>query len=800
MGKPIKSSKEEKKTKIPIGKPLGLDLEVSVKTEEENFEITRALKDLKASALSLLAGSPVPSYASRRTSVRVTMNPRDSETKEADLYLTVGTGSRRNKREEPRVYLIKESKAAEIEQICSEYAPENKEDCKREIEEEIESPDSDVKNMCQERKEKEKEKFQQQQQSQQQCQQQQQMVRQQHQQQQQQQQQPQQQQQQQQQQMDEQEKRCNTERQLIKSERKRCVEKLQSEGSNKRTAEDTCDKKAIKSEKRHEARQQIKKVLRDVEEGSVVSASYNLVLSGTKSRNIEGSITVGEKIAKLGEEETKVEMRMYINTPELREPIESYITASGEIRRPKFELEKEEILKSDLTSKVLVDGHFKYGSEKRSIRSTIVAYRSDEHQKFVEESEEWKACSEDEKEGRKLSAPCRAARNMASSLDKVHAKLSLPKEISENRFVEMATEAAKIFFLPYSSHKYLESKPSESMRDYPLRWDTKELLPICTKESLGHKVLQKMTRHAAPSTCLVEPREITTFDGKTYRYTVNDCEHIIFAEESSRPRIFVSNKKTPSKHVVSMVVDGEKFEVEIPRETRHTQRQQATLKVNNQVQQIQQQQQQQREEIKETHVTRHEDGVYSIHSYKYGVEVIADGERLMVRTNELVFRNRATGLCGDLNGEETADLKTGRECILSESELTGLRFMLEDGKCRGIPKEKKTQIEREEERCVKEEVEPTIVSGIVTPKRSNPIERRHLIEKQGQKSCFSKNMIRSCNQSTPKEVRARQVGYVCMNGPKANVMERRVKSGERVPEFQNMPTDFSQTVYEPSQC
>merc|ERR1711931_463034 len=185
--------------------------------------------------------------------------------------------------------------------------------------------------------------------------------------------------------------------------------------------------------------------------------------------------------------------------------------------------------KSDLTSKVLVDGHFKYGSEKRSIRSTIVAYRSDEQQKFVQESEEWKACSEDEKEGRKLSAPCRAARNMASSLDKVHAKLSLPKEISENRFVEMATEAAKIFFLPYSSHKYLE--------------------------------------------------------GKTYRYTVNDCEHIIFAEESSRPRIFVSNKKTPSKHFVSMVVDGEKFEVEIPRETRHTQRQQATLKVNNQVQQ-----------------------------------------------------------------------------------------------------------------------------------------------------------------------------------------------------------------------
>merc|ERR1711970_680449 len=118
----------------------------------------------------------------------------------------VGTGSRRNKREEPRVYLIKESKAAEIEHICSEYAPENKEDCKREIEEEIESPDSDVKNMCQERKEKEKEKFQQQQQSQQQCQQQQQMVRQQH--------------QQQQQQMDEQQERQQQQRQQQQQQQK----------------------------------------------------------------------------------------------------------------------------------------------------------------------------------------------------------------------------------------------------------------------------------------------------------------------------------------------------------------------------------------------------------------------------------------------------------------------------------------------------------------------------------------------------------------------------------------------------
>merc|ERR1712142_1383021 len=88
-------------------------------------------------------------------------------------------------------------------------------------------------------------------------------------------------------------------------------------------------------------------------------------------------------------------------------------------------------------------------------------------------------------------------------------------------------------------------------------------------ESFGHKVIKKLTRHSAPSTCKVEPTEITTFDGKNYRYTINDCEHVVFAEESSRPRVVVSNKKTQKMHVVSMIVDGEKYIVEIPRENRH---------------------------------------------------------------------------------------------------------------------------------------------------------------------------------------------------------------------------------------
>merc|ERR1711976_938613 len=117
-------------------------------------------------------------------------------------------------------------------------------------------------------------------------------------------------------------------------------------------------------------------------------------------------------------------------------------------------------------------------------------------------------------------------------------------------------------------------------------------------------------------------------------------------------------------------------------------------------------------EPKETYITKYEDGVYSIYSSKYGVEVLADGERLKVKSHELIFRNRVTGLCGDMNGEKTSDLKSGRQCVLSHSQLTGFSYMLEDGKCRGIPEEKKTELRQEERRCIKDEVKPTKVHEI----------------------------------------------------------------------------------------
>merc|ERR1712200_253881 len=275
---------------------------------------------------------------------------------------------------------------------------------------------------------------------------------------------------------------------------------------------------------------------------------------------------------------------------------------------------------------------------------------------------------------------------------------------------------------------------------------------------------------------------------------------IIFAEESTRPRVVVSARRTPQMQVVKVVVDGEKHGIEIPRETRHSRRAQPVLRING-VQQNQDSDQQKSDWTSplKTRITKFEDGVYSIYSLKYGIEVLADGEILKVKTNHVVFRNKATGLCGNLDGETTSDLQTGERCILSEPSLTGYSYMIEDGKCQGIPEEVKTTIKREEQRCVREKVEPTKVFQYFgkQERRRVPAERKHLIEKDGSKICISKHMIRVCQSSYPKEIRSRKVEFVCQNGKEAWGMEKRVQSGARIEELSSLPTDYVKMVRKP---
>merc|ERR1712029_437182 len=100
-------------------------------------------------------------------------------------------------------------------------------------------------------------------------------------------------------------------------------------------------------------------------------------------------------------------------------------------------------------------------------------------------------------------------------------------------------------------------------------------------------------------------------------------------------------------------------------------------------------------------VVLHEDGVFEIFSLKYGMAVLADHEAVEVKTFQWALRNLACGLCGDMNDEKTADLKSAGKCVMSQPKLAALSYMVEDGQCEGIPAQLKPVYQKEASECKK---------------------------------------------------------------------------------------------------
>ncbi len=67
-----------------------MDIEAEVKTEEQLNDYLRSVEDLKNDVFSLLSGSPLPLTSCKRTTIQVKYNPKTSETKETELYITLG--------------------------------------------------------------------------------------------------------------------------------------------------------------------------------------------------------------------------------------------------------------------------------------------------------------------------------------------------------------------------------------------------------------------------------------------------------------------------------------------------------------------------------------------------------------------------------------------------------------------------------------------------------------------------------------------------------------------------------------
>jgi len=111
-------------------------------------------------------------------------------------------------------------------------------------------------------------------------------------------------------------------------------------------------------------------------------------------------------------------------------------------------------------------------------------------------------------------------------------------------------------------------------------------------------------------------------------------------------------------------------------------------------------------------IKHYQDGVHHVYIPNQLLQVLTDGNRIEVVAPQLL-KNRAVGLCGDLNGEEVADLPSPQKCIM-KPRFAAYSYMLnKEGtsapRCSGIPQQDVPEYKREVQQCNKEEIIPTTI-------------------------------------------------------------------------------------------
>eukprot|EP00092_Neocalanus_flemingeri_P009183 GFUD01009884.1.p1 GENE.GFUD01009884.1~~GFUD01009884.1.p1 ORF type:complete len:1721 (+),score=446.76 GFUD01009884.1:69-5231(+) len=597
------------------------------------------------------------------------------------------------------------------------------------------------------------------------------------------------------------------------------------------------------------SRQNTRTMLSKFEGGSAITINAVALVRGHHEdtiKKIETHVTIGQNLGHHNAgEKSEIGLMASLKIAPNGKPFDLDIHASSKLHTPTAKWDKEAILQQDLKTKITIKADFGFrGEEKVSVSGHVHAIQSQAQKIYSKHSSAAKECETDISYGQKLSKSCKQTRTQAASLDVVEATIHIPAYISQNPQIKSLAELVKAFYWPYLSisqaqhqhwqqeqgmdkyvvqakiHQlgqrmslyFLSQEQQTEIKDLRLGNYMQGLLPISTIGNPMMNIVQKLTAHGAPSVCSVEGGKVTTFDNVQYEYQLNNCEHVIFKDCSPTNTVEVSMKKSAHVQYVKVLLDGNKYELELMKPLRSA-RAAGIVKVNGEQKHIQhghhgkKQQKSEFVELEEnyyldenTYLTSYKDGVFAIVSKLYGMWVYADSESVEVKTFQHRWRNQACGLCGDLNDEKTADLKSAGSCIMSTPKLAAYSYMITDNKCQGIPAQHLKQYQEESAKCVKKEMVPTKVTQLLQQKPV--VSRKHLVEEFFNRICISKFQVNVCESSTaPKEIIKKQVPYFCTSkDTRGATLQRMAEQGEKIQNVERFPTSYLRDTYQPIKC
>ena len=579
---------------------------------------------------------------------------------------------------------------------------------------------------------------------------------------------------------------------------------------------------------------QVKTVLSKLEKAHIVEVTGMLLgSSGSELKKINLVAAVGAKSSGLGMGAVEIAPVMG-ETYSLR--MEGKTTVTAKIMN-RWNIEK--MIEEPLMGRV--EGDLFYGISNKMEHLKVIAQleKSEELKKEIRQSPEYKMCKSQQGHQEMLTSVCNVVRSQAVSLDQVDITLKTPQtgllSFNSPLYTYVEAIARTLTIGNIVSEEKIQGTP-DTLNIVARADRTSELITFAQiRTPFSKTVLKnmhflglissgifpttmlsnplemtalKLTSHpfaqfqAVPSTCRVEPTLFTTFDNVTVDYKINDCEHVLLMDGSRHIPIAITTKTVEGQKKMVKILSGITEIQMIPANTLplpmkvmmgseelHPVVGEKLIKKNSEGRIL-------------AIVQLFKDNVISVYIPEQGLKVISNGSMIEIVAPQ-ILKNSALGLCGDMNGEFTADLTTPRMCVM-RPRLAALSFMLPSGSCSGIPAPLKKEFEHESKICARQTIVPTPVDKLYEriSVLNHPTGMTHVVEKQSGKLYISKQMVKTC-LSKPISIKQRSVEFVSIPWPsvQARSLERRALSGMALhQELSALPTVFRKVEFEPVAC
>merc|ERR1719385_285362 len=547
----------------------------------------------------------------------------------------------------------------------------------------------------------------------------------------------------------------------------------------------------------------------------------------------------------------------------------------GKVTMPKLmnRWNVEEMIKENLKGGFqgnLYFGNPLSGQMPDNIKVVAKLEKIDELRKEIRESPEFKQCLVDQGRLELLTPVCTTARLQAASMDKIRLTIHTPEAWSDSYIMNLLDGVSKALLLgnvevekAYSGTRGVTISEARAdrvsqtitakvwtptrevlLRNIHFMGFARFFLPATALRNPGEVAALKLTGDRIPATCRVEPSYVRTFDNMTVPYQINDCEHVLLMDGSRRAPIAVTtrtvvpsgvtsggqgpdicghscymNSAAQSQRKIVKILSGISEIEMIPTSA-------GLIKVTLNGEELtlptvgEQLIKRDQEGRILLIVQRFQDAVF-VHLPQQMLQVLSNGSAIEVVAPQLL-KSRAVGLCGDMNGERSADLKTPPMCVL-RPRLAALSFMLnksgaqaEFERCSGLPAALKEEFVRESTKCPREVIIPTPVSKLYEhislggkyncqnydcgPERW--LGMKHIVDKQSNQLCVSKQMVKTC-LSKPVSIKKKSVEFACIPQPsvKASSLQKRALSGESLlQEISQLPPVFRREELEAGAC